>query len=123
MLFLERGTQGLWQVVHGAESAKLKSTQVGDNGPTIFGGNLGSISAHKIAPVSDHVKQFAVGHFYDALIVQVSYYGHRSDLLGDAVAISRGAMAGGASNGITFPAALQQLAVDGSTAWPLRGVK
>ena len=73
-----------------------------------FDGTSRAVRAHQIFAVGDGVENLAVGHFHDALVVQIRHGGHDAEFLGDAVAVAERAVAGRAINVETLAPALEQ---------------
>src|SRR4051812_24472428 len=50
----------LRKIVHGPEMAQLQGAQISDDRPAVFRRHIRAVSAHRIAPVRNHVKNFSV---------------------------------------------------------------
>src|SRR6185312_8480500 len=75
------------KIIHRSEVAQLQGAQVGDDGPAVFRRHIRAVSAHRIAAVRNHPKNFAVSVFHNARVLQICHGGHQAQLLGDAVAV------------------------------------
>src|ERR1051326_1336174 len=74
--FSQTSSQVLGHVFDGAQMSQLEGAQVGDDGPAIFDDDVCTVRPHQVTAIGDYVKQFAIGHFDDAFVVEIGDDGH-----------------------------------------------
>src|ERR1035441_6246537 len=96
------------QLVRRSQPAQLQRAQIRDDRAAVLGRQQRAGGTHQTFAIADGVENLTVGHFDDALVVQVRDCGHDSNLFSDAIAVTGATMTWRAINIKTFAPALNQ---------------